>query len=225
MHSWVEILGGKKTSEGRLHPGPAEKASAKKPRMITNVPSRHIRIWISKYKQLTRRWSDKYKRSFYMYDDIICFQIIIHGKRMHESKADHLWQTQGSLWWSLNMNFYILFWPRSTSCHCYSPQFSYLSGFFHMFYCKELFECYIWSWLFGTVLLMRLSQPFIAVLNPVSRNNQYSRSNGLRSLCGTSRPGRGGLRIKVCALGDITFRAPRIRCWDGFGWKNYLWGC
>ena len=125
---------------------------------------------------------------------------------MHESVADHLWQTQERLWWSLNMNFYILFWPRSTSCRCYFPQFSYLSGFFHMFYCKELSECYIWDWLFGTVLLVRLSQPFIAVLNPVYRNNQYSRGNGLRNLRGTSRPGRGGLRIKVCALDDITFK-------------------
>ena len=51
------------------------------------------------------------------------------------------------------ISIFYLFWPRSTSCHCYSPQFSYLSGFFHMFYCKELFECYIWNWLFETVYL------------------------------------------------------------------------
>ena len=77
MQSRAGILGGKKTPEGRLHPGAAEEASAKKPRTITIVPSRHIRIWISKYKQSVRRRSDKYRRSFYMYDDIICFQIII----------------------------------------------------------------------------------------------------------------------------------------------------
>ena len=71
-----------------------------------------------------------------------------------------MWQTQGSLWWSLNMNFYILFWPRSTSCRCYFPQFSYLSGFFHMFYCKELFECYIWDWLFGTAFTYEIITAF-----------------------------------------------------------------
>ena len=44
MQSRAGTLGGKKTPEGRLHPGAAEEASAKKPRTITIVPSRHIRI-------------------------------------------------------------------------------------------------------------------------------------------------------------------------------------